>query len=58
MIEKTKENTSFIVNETSKPNSFECGKAGNRFKLYFNTPDDLKNQIDELKKIGIYKEDE
>jgi len=47
-----------IINKTEKPNSFEFGKAGNRFKLYFEDASDLKNQIEELKKEGIYKEDE
>ena len=47
-----------IKNITEKPNSFEFGKAGNRFKLYFDTAEDLNNQIKELKKLGLYKEEE
>ena len=57
MVEKTQENTSFVINETSKPNSFETGKAGNRMKLYFDTPENLKSQIDKLKELGLYQEE-
>jgi len=42
-----------IINE--KGNSYEFGKAGNRFKLYFNTPEDLKSQINALVTIGLIK---
>ena len=41
-----------------RPNSYEFGKAGNRFKLYFNDAADLQKQIKELKDTGLYKEDE
>lgn len=58
MVEKTQENTSFVINENPKACSYEFGKAGNRFKLYFDTAADLKAQIDELKKLGLYKEEE
>ena len=50
---KTQENTSFVINETSRANSFETGKAGSRFKIYFDTAEDLKNQIDKLKDAGF-----
>jgi len=46
-----------IINKTEKPSSYEFGKAGNRFKLYFDTAKDLENQINELKKLGIYKDE-
>ena len=42
-----------IINE--KGNSYEFGKAGNRFKLYFNTPEELKAQINALVTIGLIK---
>ena len=42
-----------VVNKTEKPNSFESGASGKRFKLYFNDAEDLKNQISELKKLGF-----
>jgi len=48
---------STIINKTEKPSSYEFGKAGNRFKLYFDTAEDLKNQIDKLKELGLYKEE-
>ena len=47
-----------VINKTEKPSSYEFGKAGNRFKLYFDTAEDLKAQIDKLKELGLYKEDE
>ena len=45
-----------IINE--KPNSYEFGKAGNRFKLYFNTAEDLKKEIQTLVTIGLLSEEE
>jgi len=54
---KTKENTSFVISEKSKANSFEFGKVGNRFKLYFEDADDLKIQMKALTDSGIYKEE-
>ena len=30
-IEKTKENTTFVINETKRASSYEFGKAGNRY---------------------------
>lgn len=55
MIEKTQENTSFVVTETL--NSYEFGPAKNRYKLFFKDADDLKNQIDKLKALGLYQEE-
>ena len=46
-----------VINKTEKPNSFETGKAGARFKLYFDTAEGLKSQIDELKKLELYQEE-
>ena len=42
-----------IVNKTERPNSFETGKAGSRFKIYFNDAADLKAQIESLKAAGF-----
>lgn len=42
-----------IINKTEKPNSIEIGPTGNRFKLYFDTAEDLDNQINELIKKGF-----
>ena len=53
---KSEKNTTFVVNETSKPSSYEFGKAGNRFKIYFDTAEDLKAQIEKLKELGLYEE--
>ena len=57
MIEKTQENTSFVINETAKPNSFEVGKASFRHKIYYSTPQDLKEHLDALKKLGLFEEE-
>lgn len=53
-----KNNTTFVINETKRPSSYEFGKAGNRFKLYFDTPEDLQNQINKLKELNLYLENE
>jgi hypothetical protein len=45
------------VHETLRANSYEFGKAGNRFKLYFENPADLKKQIDDLIALGLYSND-
>ena len=42
-----------VINYNDKPNSFEVGSAGNRFKLYFNTVDDLRAQIGALQEAGF-----
>ena len=55
---KTKDNTSFIINETVRANSKEFGKAGNRFKLYFNNAIDLEGQIKDLKDKGLWIDEE
>jgi hypothetical protein len=46
-----------IINKTEKANSFEVGSAGKRFKLYFDTAEDLENQIKQLKDKGLFKEE-
>jgi len=50
--------TTFVIQRTERPNSYEFGKAGNRFKLYFDTPEDLKAQIDRLIVLGLYATEE
>ena len=42
MVEKTQENTTFVVTTKERACSFEFGKAGNRFKVYFDTPEELR----------------
>lgn len=51
------ENEQVVLKRTEKANSYEFGKAANRFKLYFETPSDLKKMIDELKEQGFIVED-
>lgn len=46
-----------ILNKTFRANSYEFGKAGNRFKLYFEDAQDLKTQIDNLIQQGLYSEE-
>ena len=46
-----------IINKTERPSSYEFGKAGNRFKIYFEDAADLKSQIEELKAMGLYKDE-
>jgi len=50
-------NEQVVINKTEKPSSYEFGKIGKRFKIYFNTPEDLKIQIDKLKELGLYEEE-
>jgi hypothetical protein len=38
-----------------KPNSYEFGKVGNRFKIYYNEPVELLEHIEKLKNMGLYK---
>ena len=47
-----------VITKVDKPNSFEVGKAGSRFKLYFNTAEDLRDQIEKLKELKLYIEEE
>lgn len=42
-----------VTHKTEKPHSYEFGKAGNRFKLYFNTPAELDQYIKALGKWGF-----
>lgn len=51
-------NEQVIINKTYRANSYEFGKAGNRFKLYFEDAEDLKTQIDNLIRQGLYVPEE
>lgn len=42
-----------VITKKEKPSSYEFGKAGNRWKLYFEDAKDLKKQIDDLKAQGF-----
>jgi hypothetical protein len=46
-----------VINKTERACSYEFGKAGNRFKLYFDTAEDLKQQINNLIQQGLYSEE-
>lgn len=48
--------TDVIINRTERPNSYEFGKAGNRFKLYFDAITDLNEQMRDLKALGLIDE--
>lgn len=52
------ENDTITYSKTIKPNSYEFGKAGNRFKVYFEDAADLKKMIDELKELGFMTDEE
>ena len=45
--------TQTIINKTERPNSYETGSAGNRFKIYFDSAEDLDNQLKALKALGL-----
>ena len=49
--------TCIHLNRTERPNSYEFGKAGNRFKLYFDKPAELVSQIEALKELGLYQDE-
>jgi len=46
--------SSVVINKTEKPNSYECGKAGNRFKLYFDTVEELRLKLKKLEDSGLF----
>jgi hypothetical protein len=46
--------TNLVVNRTEAASSFEFGKAGNRFKLYFEDVKQLQGKIKELQDAGLY----
>jgi len=58
MVEKTQENTTFVINENKRASSYEVGKAGARWKLYFEDATDLKFQVQSLKEAGFLVDDE
>ncbi len=55
--EKTMEEQ-ILINKTEKPNSFETGKPGSRFKIYFSDVDDLHKQLKELVEAGLILEED
>ena len=55
---ETGEFQSTVWNHAIAPNSYEVGKAGCRFKLYFETVKELQEKIAELKLAGLLDEAE
>lgn len=47
-----------IETKALKANSFEVGKAGNRFKVYYEDVLDLKNHLNGLVEAGLIDKDE
>ena len=47
-----------VINKTEKPHSFEFGKPGNRFKIYFKDTDDLQSQLKQLVEAGLAIEED
>lgn len=45
--------TQQILQRVEKPNSYEFGKAGNRWKLFFSDAKELKALMNELVKEGL-----
>lgn len=45
--------TQIQIVRNERPNSYEFGKAGNRFKIYFEDLDDLQDKIDSLMSLRI-----
>lgn len=44
---------SVILNKTERPNSYEFGSAGNRFKIYFDTSAELTRLVKDLRDDGF-----
>ena len=55
--EPTGEYQSLVYNKTLSANSYEVGKSGNRFKLYFETVKELEAKIKELKDAGLMEDE-
>lgn len=47
-----------VLNKTEKPNSYEVGKAGRRFKIYFDDQADLMAQLKEKMAAGMLTEED
>ena len=44
---------STVYNRNIAANSYEVGKSGDRFKIYFETVQELKDKMQELKNAGF-----
>ena len=47
-----------VMNKTERPSSYEFGKAGNRFKIYFKDVADLNAQLKDLVEAGLVIEED
>lgn len=45
------------ININERANSYECGKAGNRFKIYYSDIKDLKKQLLELNEANLLEKE-
>ena len=45
------------ISKTERPNSYEFGKAGNRFKIYFEDAFDLEKQLNALRQLGLFEDE-
>lgn len=48
--------TQIHIHRNERANSYEFGKAGDRFKVYFEDAKDLQAKLKELKDAGFYVE--
>ncbi len=53
---ETGEFQSTVWNHSVAPNSYEVGKAGCRFKLYFESVEELKSKLKDIKEAGLLEE--
>ena len=58
MLEKNENKTTFVIKETAKPHSYETGKVGNRFKIYYKDVEELKKHLTDLKEAGLIEEEQ
>ena len=42
-----------VINKTEKPSSYEFGKVGNRFKIYFSDVPNLQDQLTKLMEADL-----
>ena len=53
----TGEYQSLVYNKTLSANSYEVGKSGSRFKIYFESVKELQEKMAELKTAGLMEEE-
>ena len=47
--------TQLVIHRNERANSYEFGKAGNRFKVYFEDAHDLDRKLKDLEDNGLYE---